>query len=97
MLHDKKKSKQATTERVKQVFPNMVKMIKIEQELVIGHAMYDSEIKQVETNNSGQLLKIERLGLSGKDLAIRASQPSVIPRRVSQPKKKDLQEYVFDA
>jgi hypothetical protein len=31
----------------------MVTMIKIEQELVIGHAMYDSEIKQVGKNEGG--------------------------------------------
>jgi hypothetical protein len=58
-------------------------MIKIEQELVIGHAMYDSEIKQVGKNNSGPDLLIDKLGMSGKDLAIRASQPNIIPRKVS--------------
>ena len=72
MLHDKKESRKNTTAKVKEVFPHSVTMIKIEQELVIGHAKYDSCTKFLTNERVPQ----EKIGDAGRDQALRATVPN---------------------
>jgi hypothetical protein len=41
-LDVKKNSKAGTEELIKRCLPKMVRLIKIQQELIVGHAKYDS-------------------------------------------------------
>merc|ERR1719183_1077344 len=74
-------------------------MIKVEQELVIGHAMYDSQTVQQSKEDTLLDVKeqqLQMLGASGRDLAIRATNPKNPPKPLSVIKSQDLKEYKFD-